>query len=463
MIACQETREAIIVDPNADIGLYTRAAGADRMRITHVTETHIHADFVSGALALAESAGAALHLSGEGDPKWSYIPSVLDASEALKDGDEIRFGRVRLRALHTPGHTPEHLTFLVFDLARGDDPVGALTGDFVFVGDVGRPDLLEKAVGATNTMVDSARQLYRSLRKFAGLPDYLQLWPGHGAGSACGKSLGSMPQSTLGYEKMFNWAFAPMTEDQFVEKVLEGQPVPPKYFAAMKAINRSGERQPKTSSPKFLGADDLESAVRKGATIVDTRTVQKYAAGHLPGTLNIPLGKSFLGWSGALVPTRGEFSIVTDRAGDEAVKEILAELCKIGLTAVRGIFHSDLLDDWKSRHGELERVAQVDADQLKAMTAQGNVQVIDVRNPDEWAGGHLPGAMHIPLAALPDKLDELDRSTPVVLQCQGGERSAIATSLLQSRGMSNVANLAGGYEEWVRKGFPVTAEMSATK
>src|SRR5215210_1626539 len=241
MIACEKTREAIIVDPNLDVALYARAAGAERLRIAHVTETHVHADFVSGAHALAEATGARLHLSAEGHSEWGYTTGAMEKADPLRDGTEILFGRVRVRASHTPGHTPEHLAFFVSDLERGEDPVGALTGDFVFVGDVGRPDLLERAGGATGSMTKSAAQLFRSVRKFSAQPDHLQIWPGHGAGSACGKSLGSMPQSTLGYEKLFNWAFAETSESDFVAKVLEDQPVPPRYFAVMKRVNRDGK------------------------------------------------------------------------------------------------------------------------------------------------------------------------------------------------------------------------------
>jgi hydroxyacylglutathione hydrolase len=186
MIACEKTREAIIIDPNLDVAQYARAAGAQRARIVHVTETHVHADFVSGARALSDATGATLHLSAEGDRKWGYTSGALKKANPLRDGTEILVGRVRLRAEHTPGHTPEHLAFLVSDLERGEDPVGALTGDFVFVGDVGRPDLLERAAGAKGSMAGAATELFRSVRKFSAQPDHLQIWPGHGAGSACG-------------------------------------------------------------------------------------------------------------------------------------------------------------------------------------------------------------------------------------------------------------------------------------
>jgi hydroxyacylglutathione hydrolase len=431
------------------------------MKIVHVTETHIHADFVSGAKALADSSGATLHLSAEGGTDWGYRDSTLASASALRDGSTIQAGRIRLRAIHTPGHTPEHLVFLVSDLDRGEDPVGALTGDFVFVGDVGRPDLLEKAAGAKGSMEESARALFRSIRTFKALPDYLQIWPGHGAGSACGKSLGSMPQSTLGYEKLFNWAFGEMSEGEFVRRVLEDQPVPPRYFSVMKTVNRGGEAPPRTPAAKLLGLPELEAAIRSHAPILDARTAHRFAAGHLPGSLNIPLNKSFLNWSGALIPSNTDFYLVTDLDTEDGIREVLGELCKIGLTRVRGIFRSGLIADWKSKHAGLETVRHMEPVELQSLRTESDVQIVDVRNPDEWSKGHLPGAIHIPLAALPDRIDEIDKSKPVVVHCQGGGRAAIATSLLQSRGLTDVATMTGGYERWVAEGLETSTERSS--
>jgi hydroxyacylglutathione hydrolase len=460
LISCEKTREAIVVDPNSDTGQYIRAAGADRVRIAHVTETHIHADFVSGARALADAAGGVLHLSGEGTGEWVYTDGALQRATVLRDGSRIDVGRVRLRVSHTPGHTPEHLTFFVSDLERGENPLGALTGDFVFVGDVGRPDLLERAAGAKGSMDSSARALFKSVSAFKMEPDHLQLWPGHGAGSACGKSLGSMPQSTLGYEKLFNWAFGEITEEEFVARVLEDQPAPPRYFAVMKRVNRSATGLPARHEPAYAGLAELEDVLKRGGNVVDTRPAEKFAAGHVPGTLNIPLGKSFLNWSGALVPGNTEFWIITKADSDDAVKRIVDDLSKVGLTRVAGVFRSDVLREWKSRRGELETIAQIDPQSLRRRTGDG-VQVVDVRSPEEWRRGHLPGAIHIPLALLPDRIGELDASAPIVMQCQGGGRSSIATSLLQSRGLPDVSNLAGGYDAWVAQGFETESGRAA--
>jgi len=455
MIGCEKAREAIIIDPGLDVLQYTRAAGAERVRIAHVTETHIHADFVSGARALAEAAGAQLHLSAEGGKQWGYTDAALKSANPLRDGFKIVAGQVRLCAAHTPGHTPEHLSFFVSDLSRGEDPVGAFTGDFVFVGDVGRPDLLERSAGAKGNMEASAGELFRSLRKFSEQPDRLQIWPGHGAGSACGKSLGSMPQSTLGYERLFNWAFGAMSEKEFIARALEDQPVPPRYFAVMKRVNRAANLPPSRPAPKQLGLPELETVLRQKAVVIDTQPAKNFAAAHIPGTVNIPLGTSFLNWTGALVPEDRDFYLMTESDSAEATKAIADDLAKIGLTRIAGVLRAGVLREWKSQHGEPEQVPQLDASQLNDALKKRKVQVVDVRAPDEWKHGHLPGAIHIPLAALPDRVGDLDTSVPIVLHCKGGGRSSIATSFLQSKGVRNVSNLDGGYESWVAEGFEV--------
>ncbi len=253
LIGCQAAGEAIVIDANRDVDQYIAAAADEGLRITHVTETHIHADYVSGSRELAQKTGASLELSDEGDQDWKY---QFAHARKLKHGDRITIGNISLDVLHTPGHTPEHLTFLVTDGAAADRPIAAITGDFVFVGDVGRPDLLERAANIKGTMEAGARTLWKSLRAFASQEDWLQIWPGHGAGSACGKGISAIPSSTLGYEKRFNWAFNVKSEDDFVTAVLAGQPEPPTYFARMKRINKEG--------PALLGGFHLPVAARCG-------------------------------------------------------------------------------------------------------------------------------------------------------------------------------------------------------
>jgi hydroxyacylglutathione hydrolase len=462
LVGCEETREAIVVDPTLDVAQYVRAAGAERLRISHVTETHIHADFVSGASALAEATGAKLHLSAAGQSEWGYSADALRNARALADGDDISFGAVRLRATHTPGHTPEHLSFLISDLARGQDPVGAFTGDFIFVGDVGRPDLLERAVGAPGSMDRSARDLYASIQKFLNEPDHLLIWPGHGAGSACGRALGSMPQSTLGYERLFNWALAQMDEDEFVQRVLADQPFPPAYFARMKRINRnaSADGSPAAEVPEAT-VEDLSHALKSEAAVIDTRPAARFASSHIPGTINIPYNKSFLNWCGALVRDDQDVYLITDAENAEAVQAIVNNLRKIGVETFRGYLPARNLRQGQGEKRQLEEIPQLDAPALRKLRADGGVTVIDVRGPDEWRHGHLPGATHIPLAALPGKIEQLDRSGPIVLHCKGGGRSAIATSFLKAHGFANVANLTGGFEGWAKEGFEVVTELTA--
>ena len=303
LVGCAATGEALVVDPSRDVGQYVEIARREGLRVTHVTETHIHADFVSGARELAAATGARLLLSGEGGAEWQYAYAAADGATLLRDGDVIHVGNVRVQVMHTPGHTPEHLCFVVTDTAAADRPMGVFTGDFIFVGAVGRPDLLERAVQQSGTMEKGARELFASLQRFkAALPDWVQLWPGHGAGSACGKSLGAVPTTTLGYETLFNRGLAEADEAAFVADVLAGQPEPPMYFAEMKRMNREG--------PRVLGAlprparrpdAELAEVLRGGGIVVDARPAPEFARRHVPGTLNVPLGKNFPTWAGSVL------------------------------------------------------------------------------------------------------------------------------------------------------------------
>src|SRR5687767_7896979 len=303
LIACGRSGEAIVIDPNRDAEQYMHAANGEGVRIAFVTETHIHADFVSGSRELAARTSARLYLSREGGAEWSYDFAKADGAALVGDGDTIDVGNIRLSVMHTPGHTPEHVTFLVTDRAVADDPMGAVTGDFVFVGDVGRPDLLERAAKVEGTMRASARALFASLKRFSALPDWLQIWPGHGSGSACGKGISAVPHSSLGYERRFNWAFAIADEDEFVRQVLEGQPEPPAYFAEMKRVNKRGPRVLGViARPPRLDPARVVELMSSGGTLVDTRKADAYASRHIPRTLNIPLNKSFSTWAGSILP-----------------------------------------------------------------------------------------------------------------------------------------------------------------
>ena len=456
LVGCAATGEALVIDPHRDVAEYLRAAEREGMRITHVTETHIHADFVSGSRELAQRAGATLFLSDEGDASWKYAFARDAGAVLLKDGDSFMVGNIKVQALHTPGHTPEHLAFMITDTPATDRPMGVVTGDFIFAGDVGRPDLLEKAAKVMGTMEAGARTLYRSLQKFKRLPDYLQLWPGHGAGSACGKSLGAIPSSTLGYEKIANWGLADVTEDEFVEQVLTGQPEPPKYFAEMKRINKEGPRiLHGLHRPERLPETRIAALLDDGATVVDTRPWAEFAVGSIPGTINVPLTKSFTTWAGWLLPYDRPFYLIVDDASTHAIDEAVHDLAMIGLDQVAGFFGAAVIDAWTAEHRELATVPQMTSRELATALLTGSVSVVDVRGAAEWAAGHLPGVPNIPLGYLADRIGELPTDRPLVVHCQSGSRSAIAASVLRSRGMKNVVNLVGGFVDWQAAGNPV--------
>ena len=447
MIGCQKTGDAIVIDANRDIRQYLEAAAAEKLRITQVTETHIHADFVSGTRELARATGATLLLSAEGGSDWQYAFAATDGARLLRDGDVITVGNIRIAVLHTPGHTPEHLSFLVTDTAAASEPIGIVTGDFVFVGDVGRPDLLEKAAKVANTMEAGARQLFHSLERFRTLPDFVQVWPGHGAGSACGKALGAIPTSTVGYEKRFNWGVATTDEATFVRMVLEGQPEPPLYFAEMKRINRDG--------PAILGGfpspaagdrDALERALASGTVVIDTRPAAVFGAGHVPGTLNIPLNKSFSTWAGWLVSYDVDIHLIAD--DERTVATAVRELAMIGLDRVTGWYATAVVTAWRDAGRHLGTIATLEPAALAPRLAAGDVTLVDVRNRSEWEAGHLPHAHHIPLGHLAAHLAEIPRDRPIVVQCQSGARSAIAASHLQRLGVVDVHDLLGGFQRW---------------
>ncbi len=367
-------------------------------------------------------------------------------------------GNIRIQAIHTPGHTPEHLTFLVTDTAAATEPIGAVTGDFIFVGDVGRPDLLEKAAKVQGTMEDAARTLFRSLQGFRAHPDFLQIWPGHGAGSACGKGMSSVPHSTMGYERRFNWAFGVEDEDAFVEQVLAGQPEPPAYFAEMKFRNRAGPailggfRRPVLESP-----ERLTEVLEGGGVVVDARPAGDFGRGHVPGTLNIPLNRSFATWAGWLLPYDTDLYLLGDGTATAWIDTAVRDLALIGLDQVAGRFDLHALEQWAVSR-PLQRVRRMSVAELEPLWREGGVTVIDVRGRSEWEAGHLPGVANIPLGYLPDHLNEIPRDRPVVLQCQSGSRSAIGAGVLQARGIEDVSNLAGGFVEWARQGLPVSRE-----
>jgi hydroxyacylglutathione hydrolase len=439
LIGCQKCGDAIVIDANRDIDQYVDAAAAYGLTIAYATETHIHADFVSGTRALAARTGAQVLLPALGDYAFPGQP--------LADGDRIMVGNVQIDVMHTPGHTPEHIIFLLTDTATTSRPWGALTGDFLFVGDVGRPDLLERAANVRGSAESGARALFASLRRLRALPVDLQIWPGHGAGSACGKALGAMPTTTLGYELATNWALQQTDEEAFVRAVLSGQPEPPRYFAIMKRVNRAGpDRESAVARPPRMPDAALGPLLDAKATMIDLRRADAFAAAHIPGTINVPLTRAFPTWAGSVLPYDGDLYLIGD--DERATIEATHDLARIGLDRVAGRFTRQVIDRWRNAGGAIATVAQIDARALADALQAGKVAVLDVRDESEWDTGHLAEAIHLPLATLAARLDEVPRGRPIVVHCQAGSRSAIAASLLTASGIPDVLNMTGGIAAW---------------
>lgn len=449
MVGCQRTGEAIVIDPGRDVVPYLEAATAEGLRIVGAAETHIHADFVSGSRELADQVGATLYLSDEGPADWKYQFADQHASRLVKNGDVIQIGKVKLEVLHTPGHTPEHLSFLLTDEGGGANvPMGIFTGDFVFVGSIGRPDLLETAAGVKGSAEVGARLLYHSMRKFRELPDHLQVWPAHGAGSACGKGLGAIPSSTVGYEKLFNPALQFHDEQKFVDYILADQPETPFYFAVMKRVNKVGpELVRNLAAVKSPSSDLLPKIAHKGQTI-DVSPATEFAAAHVPGTINVPLNM-LVQWAGFFVDYGQPLHLIAETS---AVPEILKRLSSIGIDNVCGSFDAAAVKESGLR---TESYRSESPQQLRQRIEGGEVKLLDVRAATEFQEGHIPKSEHRFLGKLLREIEAIDRSQPVVAHCQAGGRSAIATSILQRAGF-DVTNMSGGLNAWVAAGFPVT-------
>lgn len=448
MVGCQRANVAVIIDPGRDIQQYTEMAENEGARITAVLETHIHADYVSGARELADRVGAKLYVSDEGPAEWKYL--YLDAydHQLVRDGDHFMIGNIKFEVLHTPGHTPESVSFVLTDQGGGaDKPMGIFTGDFVFVGSIGRPDLLEQAAGIANTAEPGARELFHSAERFKSMPDYMQVWPAHGAGSACGKGLGAIPSSTVGYEKLFNPALQFTDENEFVKYILADQPEAPKYFAVMKRVNKEG--------PVVLGKDHhhemldvakLSEALAAG-TVVDLAPSPEFAKGHVPGSINIPIGM-LAAWAGWLVDYGRPIYLICK---PEQLEEAARLLHKIGVEEIVGGFNSaEIL----ASGAAIETYATGTPADLSSLIDAGKVKLIDVRSNEEWTEGHIKQAEHRFLGRLPDHLEDLSDDKTIVVHCRTGARSAIGVSVLQAAGLKNVVNLTGGYMAWKSEGLP---------
>lgn len=455
VIGCQRTGDAVVIDPERDVDRYIELAAANGLRIVAAAETHIHADFLSGARELAERVGAKVYVSDEGGPGWKY--KWLDKKsgggsyeyQLLRDSETFWIGNIEFETIHTPGHTPEHVCFLVTDHGGGaNEPIGILTGDFVFVGDLGRPDLLETAAGQAGAMKPSARALHHSLERLADLPDFTQVWPGHGAGSACGKALGAVPMSTLGYERRFNPAIrAAESEQGFIEFILEGQPEPPVYFAAMKRDNREGPRVlGELTIPPRVDAQALAGVDASAQIIIDTRPWDGFRDAHLAGSLSFQCGATFTTDTGSMVRAEDDIWLVVEPG---RIEEAVRSLVRIGLDRVRGWCAPEDLNAWFASGKPAASIREAAPAEAATLLDQAGVGVVDVRRATEFEGGHLPGATNIAHTRLAVRLDELPSEQKLLVNCRSGARSAVASAYLARLGR-DVVNLRGGYLGWAQ-------------
>ncbi|MFO7845888.1 MAG: MBL fold metallo-hydrolase [Balneolaceae bacterium] len=448
MVGCQANGTAVIIDPMRDIDQYIDHAAKQNLTIVAAADTHIHADYISGLREFAER-GVKVYASDEGDKDWKYewLKNSDYDYEFLTDGDEFSIGNITIKAWHTPGHTPEHLSYFITDGAAADEPMGVATGDFVFVGDVGRPDLLESAAGLENVMEPSARTLFGTVEKFKELPGYMQVWPGHGAGSACGKALGAIPETTVGYELKFNNSLKSATsEDNFVNFILEGQPEPPLYFARMKRDNKIGPALiGGLPQPKRLTLNELRELNKKEGVLLDTREKEDFAAGHLPGSLLSPLNKQFNTVAGSYITEDDRiYLIVSEHQLTEAVRD----LYRIGLDNVVGYATPRDILMYKDQGGDIEKLELATFEDVEDLNS--DELVVDVRKSSEYEESHVEGAVNFAHTRLLPNKENIPGDKKLYLHCMTGGRSAVASAFLKSKGF-DVTLIDDDFEKYMSK------------
>jgi hydroxyacylglutathione hydrolase len=453
MVGDEKSKEVAVIDPTRDVDEYIDTAKQQGLRITHILETHVHADFVSGSAELKARLNGEpkIHSSGMGGPEWT--PPYADA--AVKGGDEINLGSIRLRAIHTPGHTPEHLMWALYDDTRSKEtPWLLFTGDFLFVGDVGRPDLLGE-----EARKELAHQLYQSVFKtLPAMADFTEVFPAHGAGSLCGKAIGSRRSSTVGFERRFNASLREMPEAQWIENLLKGMPLAPPYFRRMKAMNSQGPALllgHESPGQRRFSAKEIHERLCEHCMVLDVRPKEAFAAAHVPGSINIPLGPNLPTWAGWVLPYDKKMVIVANDPGD--VPEVVTHLIRVGLDQVQG-YMEDGMDAWESNGFAIEQLQTLSVHTL-AERLRGPVSeqpfVLDVRTGSEWSSGHIDIAHHIHGGLLQERFGEVPRDRAVAVICGTGYRGSIAASFLKSEGYRDVANVLGGMSAWKAAGLPI--------
>jgi hydroxyacylglutathione hydrolase len=439
LIADPESGEAAIIDPRRDVDEYVAWAEDRGLRFTAILETHVHADFVSGGKELSRVTGAPIYTPRMGDVEYEHTP--------VDDGDVIHVGRARLKAVWSPGHTPEHIAFLLLPDPESDTPVALYSGDVLFVGDVGRPDLLGQ--DATERL---SNQLYETVTdRLKTLPGDVVVYPGHTAGSSCGKKIGDAPSTTIGAEKMGNYAFQHDTREAFVSDVMEGMPTPPAYYPQLKKVNKAGAAfLADVPDPRAMSTDDVRASMASGAMVIDVRDFAAFGQGHIPGAIFAGFGPNFHTWMGWLAPYDRDLIIVGGK--DAPVDEIVTALRQIGLDRVAGYLEGGV-DAWD---GDIQSLPQLDVRTLQENL--GDYHILDVRSPDEWEQGHIEGAMHHPATeiATGNLPTNLPTDKPLAVICGTGYRSSVANSILQAAGVDNLVNIAGGMTAWNEADLPTT-------
>ena len=436
--------EAVVVDPQRDVEIYLQAAEANQVSIRHIFETHLHADFVSGHRELASRTGATIYIGAQAKAMFRHV--------AVEDGFQLRVGKMRITALETPGHTAESLCFVITDELKSSDPWAILTGDTLFLGDVGRPDLSPRY-----SPVQLAGMLYDSLHsKVLKLADNVLVYPAHGAGSLCGRNMRAEKVSTIGTERLTNYALQIKSREEFIEELTSNLPARPEYFLQDAEINRTGAATlAELPSLSPLEPAELETLLAEGGIALDVRPGEAFAAGHVPGSVNIALSGQFASWAGALLGLASRPVLIAE--SDDAVSEARMRLARIGLEDARGYLKGGV-DAWEKAGLPLRELPQVTVEALNRGLQSAGIQVLDVRREREWEDGHIEGASWWPLDNFKVAPPEIDRSVPIAVHCKGGYRSMIACSLLQRAGFQNVVNVVGGFDAWQEAKLPVAAE-----
>jgi hydroxyacylglutathione hydrolase len=433
---------AAVVDPQRDVEIYLEEASKQGFRIAHIIETHLHADFVSGHRELAARTGATIHVGAKAGALYPH--------HAVKEGDEICFGRAVVRFLETPGHTPESLCVLVTDLDRSAEPWAVLTGDTLFIGDVGRPDL-----SPDHTPQQLAGLLYDSLHnKLLKLPDSVEVYPAHGAGSLCGRNISQERRSTIGQERARNYALKPMRRDEFVSLLTEDLPPRPEYFLRDAEINRGGAAPLKDLPPlPALSPQEVARHQASGAVVLDTRTAAQFGAGHVPNAIHIALSGQYASWAGIVIGLDQPIVLVAE--DPQQVEESRIRLARVGIEKIAGQLEGGVLA-WERAGLPLDQVPQISVLDLYQQISEQpeSLQIVDVRKPAEWETGHIQGARLKPLDRLRTMLEDLDPHQPVAVHCKSGYRSSIASSLLQRAGFHQVFNVVGGFDAWQAQKLP---------